>query len=122
MESHGESTLLGYLWRYFGDGGGIGLVFFMLCGILGVHRGTRLGRIPVLLGIGYGVFVWSGLMATIILSSDGASLLFCISPPCVALSLVGHLIFGSVLGLCYRAFLNGRLNIGSIAKRLLGTG
>jgi hypothetical protein len=98
----GEDVAVGYLWRYLGDGGGMGMVFFLGCAVLGIRRGTVLGRHPVLLGIGYGVFVWSGLVATVALAEAGPSMLFHLTPTSLGLSLAGHLVYGAVLGLYYR--------------------
>ncbi|WP_322769501.1 hypothetical protein [Frankia sp. Cr1] len=93
---------VGYAWRYIGDGGGIGMAFFVLCGAVGLWRFPALARRPILLGIGYGIFVWSGLVATIALSSRGTELLFPLSWQSLGLSLTGHLIYGSVLGIYLR--------------------
>jgi len=99
-------VVVGYLWRYIGDGGGIGLVFFLACAIAGFRRGTPLGRHSVALGIGYGVFVWSGLIGTVLLLDAGPAMLFELTFTSVSLSLLGHLIYGSILGLCYRWSIN----------------
>ncbi|WP_131749515.1 hypothetical protein [Frankia sp. Cppng1_Ct_nod] len=90
---------VGYAWRYVGDGGGIGMAFFVMCGVIGVWRFPALARRPIQLGIGYGIFIWSGLVGTIALSARGAELLFPLSPQSLGLSFAGHLIYGSVLGL-----------------------
>ncbi len=93
---------VGYSWRYIGDGGGIGMAFFVLCGAVGLWRFPALARRPIQLGVGYGIFVWSGLVATIALSSRGTELLFPLSWQSLGLSLTGHLIYGSVLGIYLR--------------------
>src|SRR4029453_11023279 len=36
-----DSTALGYVWRYIGDGGGLGIAFFVLALALGLDRPTR---------------------------------------------------------------------------------
>jgi hypothetical protein len=56
----------------------------------------------VALGIAYGIFVWSGLVATIALSARGSIMLFALTPKTLVFSLVGHLIYGAVLGACLR--------------------
>lgn len=96
---------VGYAWRYVGDGGGIGMAFFVLCGTVGLWRFPALARRPVQLGVAYGIFVWSGLVATIALSSRGAELLFPLGWQSLGLSLTGHLIYGSVLGFYLRRVL-----------------
>jgi hypothetical protein len=104
----GTDTVVGYTWRWIGDGGGIGLAFFVFCGLLLSIRPTLVTTRPVLLAVGYGVFVWAGLMATVILPARGEALLFSITPATVALSLLGHLVYGAVLGLFLRHHLRAR--------------
>ncbi|MER7751676.1 DUF6789 family protein [Kitasatospora sp. NPDC097643] len=87
-----RNALVGYLWRYIGDGGGIGMAFALFCLTLGLRR--RL----TLLGLGYGVFVWSGLIGTLLFAPHGQPLLFHLTPATLAVSLAGHLVYGSVLG------------------------
>jgi hypothetical protein len=96
------NAIVGYAWRYLGDGGGIGLAFFVTCGVLATVRPGLVRRYPVGLAVGYGIFVWSGLVATIAFSVRGASMLFALTPTSLALSLLGHLIYGGVLGACLR--------------------
>jgi hypothetical protein len=96
------NVLVGYTWRYIGDGGGIGMAFFIACGVLATVRPAAVRRRPVALGVAYGVFVWSGLIATVALSAHGSSMLFALTPKTLAFSLVGHLIYGAVLGACLR--------------------
>ena len=92
------SALLGYTWRYLGNGGGIAAVFVLAAATLGIRRHV----IP--LAVGYGVFVWSGLMGTVTLAPRGEELLFALTPLSFTLSLVGHLVYGSVLGWMYSNF------------------
>ena len=99
----GKDAVVGYAWRWIGDGGGIGLAFFVFIGLVLSIRPRLVTARPVLISVGYGVFVWTGLMATVILPARGEALLFAITPASVALSLLGHLVYGSVLGLCLRA-------------------
>lgn len=104
----GTDTVVGYTWRWIGDGGGIGLAFFVFCGLALTVRPAFVTTRPVLLAIGYGVFVWAGLMATVILPARGETLLFAITPATLVLSLVGHLVYGAVLGLFLRHFVRAR--------------
>jgi hypothetical protein len=92
------NVIVGYAWRYLGDGAGIGVAFFVTCGVLAQIRPRWVRRHPVALAVGYGVLVWSGLVGTIALSVDGAAMLFTLTPDSLALSLLGHLIYGGVLG------------------------
>jgi hypothetical protein len=91
-------AVLGYTWRYLGNGLGIGVFFFLVCSVFRVRR--RL----VALAVAYGVFVWSGLMATVILAANGQKLLFTITPLSVTVSLAGHLVYGLILGLIAARF------------------
>ena len=93
-----EGAIAGYLWRYLGDGGGIGVVFFVAAAATGLRR---LGpRVTVVAAVGFAVFpVWAGLIATVALSTRGQSMMFPLTPTTTGLSLIGHLIFGLVLGL-----------------------
>ncbi|MER7337418.1 DUF6789 family protein [Streptomyces sp. NPDC000075] len=89
---------VGYLWRYIGDGGGIGMAFSLFCLVAGVRRGL------VPLGLAYGVFIWSGLICTLLLVPHAQLLLFRLTPATLAVSLAGHLVYGSTLGWCVRRF------------------
>lgn len=93
--SEGTNLVLGYLWRWIGDGGGMAIVFVLACAVVNWHKHL------VVTGVCYGIFVWSGLMGTILLSEQGSQLLFPITPLNFAASLTGHLIYGSVLGWTY---------------------
>ena len=93
-----DGALVGYLWRYIGDGGGIGITFFILAVVTGLGRRRR--GVIVLTAVGFAVFpVWAGLIATVALAPRGQELMFPLTATTVTLSFVGHLIFGLVLGL-----------------------
>jgi TRAP-type uncharacterized transport system fused permease subunit len=93
-----EGAVVGYVWRYIGDGGGIGIAFFIVAAALGLGRRSR--RDVVLAGVAFAVFpVWAGLIATVALAPRGQEMMFPLTATTVTLSLVGHLIFGIVLGL-----------------------
>lgn len=117
---HGTTSNIpvGYLWRYIGDGGGIGMVFFVMCGLALRFRPALVTSRPIVLAIGYGVFVWSGLVATIALSARGAILLFPLTPATLSLSLGGHVIYGFVLG----RFLRRRIALQPSESALLSSG
>jgi hypothetical protein len=91
-------AVVGYLWRYVGDGGGIGITFFVLAAAVGLGRRSR--RDIVLAAVAFAVFpVWAGLIGTVALAPRGQEMLFPLTATTVTLSLIGHLIFGFVLGL-----------------------
>jgi hypothetical protein len=93
-----EGAVAGYLWRYLGDGGGIGVVFFVLAAATGLRS---LGpRATIAAAVGFAVFpVWAGLIGTVALSPRGQSMMFPLTSTTIVLSLIGHLIFGAVMGL-----------------------
>lgn len=91
-------AVVGYLWRYIGDGGGIGITFFALASAVGLQRCSR--RVCVLVAVGFSVFpVWAGLIGTVALASRGQTMMFPLTATTLTLSLVGHLIFGWIMGL-----------------------
>ncbi|GAA4798320.1 hypothetical protein GCM10023200_38460 [Actinomycetospora chlora] len=91
-------AVVGYVWRYVGDGGGIGVAFFLLVAATGLRRWGE--RATVMASVVFAVFpVWTGLVATVALAPRGQQQMFALTPATVALSLLGHLVFGLVLGL-----------------------
>lgn len=94
-----SNFIVGYLWRYLGDGGGIAVAFFALAATLGAQAWSR--RITVLAGVVYAVCpVWTGLILTDALAPRGREL-FPLSPATLALSVGGHLVYGAILGFGY---------------------
>jgi hypothetical protein len=93
-----SNFVVGYLWRYVGDGGGIAIPFFVLMAWLpAAITGTK--RRSLLLGVAYGVCpVWTGLVLTDLFAPAGREL-FPLTATTLGLSLVGHLVYGAVLGL-----------------------
>lgn len=88
--------LAGYLWRYLGDGAGIGVVVFLQAAALGVSCWPR--RYVIASAIAFAVLpVWTGLVLTDALAPAGRAL-FPLTPATLTLSLIGHLIYGAILG------------------------
>ncbi len=98
------NAVVGYAWRYVGDGAGIGMAYFAFCGVMLTVFPRLIAARPVAISIGYGIFIWSGLLATVVLPPRGEQLLFRLTPASFALSLLGHLIYGGVLGLVLRRY------------------
>jgi hypothetical protein len=94
-----SNALVGYAWRYAGDGGGIGLVFFASVASFGVTSWSRQRVMAVAIAFAV-VPVWAGLIATVALAPHGETLLFPLTGTTLTLSLIGHIIFGTVLGAC----------------------
>ncbi len=94
-----SSMLVGYLWRYVGDGGGIAVAFFALAATLGAASWSK--RTMMAAAVAYGVFpVWAGLILTDLLAPGGREL-FPLTLTTLTLCLVGHIIYGTILGLGY---------------------
>lgn len=99
-----EHLFVGYIWRYIGDGGGIGVVFFVVATVLWCSPSFSMLLLRerqfymMMFGIGYGIFVWLGLMATVTFSPGGPGLLFTPTLAPTLATLAGHIIYGAVLG------------------------
>jgi hypothetical protein len=85
--------LIGYLYRYIGDGGGMGMGFVAIYPLL-----HRLVAKPIFAGLLYGVGIWCGLIATLVLAPHAPVMLFPLTPLTFTLSLSGHIVYGAVLG------------------------
>jgi hypothetical protein len=91
-----SNYLAGYLWRYLGDGAGIGVVVFIQAAVIGVSSWPR--RYVIGFTVAFAVLpVWAGLVLTDGLAPAGRAL-FPLNTTTLVLSLVGHLIFGAILG------------------------
>lgn len=85
--------VIGYLYRYIGDGGGMGMGFVAIYPIL-----HRLVAKPILAGLVYGIGIWCGLIATLVFGPHAQTMLFALTPLSFTLSLCGHVVYGAVLG------------------------
>lgn len=92
--------LLGYLYRYAGNGGGMGISFILLFKLLKFKKSV------VSLAVLYGLMVFGCLMLTLLLSPLGQDEMFEITPLTFTGSLIGHVIYGLVLGLMIRRVSN----------------
>ncbi|MEO3757967.1 hypothetical protein ABGB19_06720 [Mycobacterium sp. B14F4] len=94
------SAAVGYVWRYIGDGGGLGVAFFVVAFALGIDRWSNVRA--VLAAVAFAVFpTWTGLIATVALAPRGEEMMFPLTPASVTVTLVGHLVFGLFLGLAF---------------------
>jgi hypothetical protein len=83
-----SNYLAGYLWRYLGDGAGVGVVVFILAVTIGVSSWPR--RHIVGFTVAFAVLpVWAGLVLTDGLAPAGRAL-FPLNPTTLVLSLAGH--------------------------------
>jgi hypothetical protein len=76
----------GYVWRFVGNGGGMGVAFAML-----PWRGVKLG-------IAYGTAVCLGLVAILYFFPIAQLHFFALTPPTAAGGMAGHWVYGAVLG------------------------
>jgi hypothetical protein len=89
---------VGYLWRYIGNGGGMGLAFYAMYPL--VSKRIK----PLNAGIIYGVTVFCCLLITIYMSPSGRTYLF---TPTLLTGLfggLGHIVYGATLGYGARRF------------------
>lgn len=94
------AAAVGYVWRYIGDGGGLGVAFFVVAFALGIDRWKNV--YAVLASVAFAVFpTWAGLMATVAVLPRGEEMMFDLNPATFIITLVGHLIFGLFLGLAF---------------------
>jgi hypothetical protein len=94
------SAAVGYVYRYIGDAGGLGVAFFVVAFALGIDRWKNVNA--VLAAVGFAVFpTWAGLMATVALAPHGEERMFDLNVATFIITLVGHLIFGLFLGLAF---------------------
>lgn len=94
------SAAVGYVWRYIGDAGGLGVAFFVFAFALGIDRWSNISA--VLASIGFAVFpTWAGLIATVAIAPRGEEMMFPLNWATFTITLVGHLIFGLFLGLAF---------------------
>lgn len=106
-------TLLGYAWRWLGNGAGMGMAFFMAYPL--VSR-----RLPVWpAGLFFGVVVWACLMGTLVFAPGAQAQLFWLTPFTATFSLFGHLVFGGMLAL---VMATRGMNVRPYAPDLVGEG
>jgi hypothetical protein len=101
-------AVLGYLWRYLGNGGGMGMAFVCAFALLRQHQETRITpRVTKHIALGFGCFVWACLIITLMISPHGEEMMFVITPTSLLLSWIGHLVFGYTLGCLVNRFRPG---------------
>jgi hypothetical protein len=88
-----EEFTLGYLWRYIGNGGGLGITFFVLLSFLKERKNY------ILRGVLFGLFICLSLDLTLLISPQSETLMFEITPLTIIGGTVGHIVYGLTLGL-----------------------
>lgn len=110
-------AVLGYLWRYLGNGGGMGMAFVCALVLLkpllaGRHQARITPRVTKLIALGFGSLVWVCLIITLKVSPQGEDRMFAITTTSLLLSWIGHLVFGYTLGCLVNRF--GREGTGKV--------
>ncbi len=95
-------AILGYLWRYLGNGGGMGMAFVSAFALLKPPSITL--RATKLIALGFGCLVWACLIVTLKISPQGEDMMFVITSTSLLLSWIGHLVFGYTLGCLVNRF------------------
>jgi hypothetical protein len=84
--------LVGYTWRYIGDGAFMGMAFTVGYELLKPRVDSRLA------GLAFGVAIWICLVLTLLIAPHGQQMLFRLTLVTLSLSLLGHLIYGAAIG------------------------
>jgi hypothetical protein len=85
--------VVGYVWRYLGDGGFMGMAFTVAYSTLKPRVGCRRAALA------FGLAIWICLVLTLLLAPHGQQVLFKLTPTTLSLSLLGHLIYGISIGM-----------------------
>ncbi len=91
--------VIGYIWRYVGDGGFMSVAFVVGYRLLKPALDVRIAALI------FGVTIWLCLIGTILLAPYGSQMLFQLTPITFCLSLLGHIIYGLSIGFLYRPFI-----------------
>lgn len=90
-----EHFFAGYLWRYLGNGAGLGMAFCVLKNYINPKR-------MVIFGAGYGLFVFACLDIILLSSKYAQTMMFEVTPLSFIGGLTGHLVYGTTLGILAR--------------------
>jgi hypothetical protein len=114
-ETGEPDALTGYLWRYIGNGGGLGISFFMFLYLTGKKKAL------IVNGLIYGLFVFSSLIFVLRFFPEAQDMMFRITLFSFAGSLLGHIVYGVTLGLLAVYFMRksktGKINATNHAVR-----
>ncbi len=100
LERESAPASLGYLYRYAGNGGGMGVSFVLLSTFL-----IKPGKV-VPAAVIYGIAVFCCLMLTLVFSPLGQDEMFEITLLTFSGSFIGHVIYGLVLGLALKRLIS----------------
>jgi hypothetical protein len=91
--------VIGYIWRYVGDGGFMSVAFVVGYRLLKPALNVRIAALI------FGIAIWLCLISTILFAPYGSQMLFQLTPITFCLSLLGHIIYGLAIGSLYRPFI-----------------
>ena len=109
----------GYAWRYLGNGGGMGMAFFV--GVKLVEPWLSRQQAGTLFGLG----IFGGLLGTLFIAPEGMDKMFTPTILSFTMGLIGHIVFGSVLGylgLRWAVVSEDSAPVGSIIRRVVPAG
>jgi hypothetical protein len=99
LHTHEPDWVIGYIWRYVGDGGFMSVAFVVGYRLLKPALDVRIAALI------FGIAIWLCLIGTILLAPHGSQMLFPLTPITFSLSLLGHIIYGLAIGFLYRIFI-----------------
>lgn len=91
-DTNENSYLIGYAWRYAGNGGGLGIVFFLLASHFNLRKQI------VSNGVTFGLLVFAGLVTLLIIFPNSQDMMFRITPLSFFGGMTGHIVYGYALG------------------------
>jgi hypothetical protein len=101
MQHNNPVALTGYAWRYIGNGGGLGMAFFMIVHVTGMRDRF------IQAGLVFGAFVFGCLILILAMFREAQEMMFHITPLSLAGSFTGHMIYGVTLGWLAKKYWNG---------------
>ncbi len=106
-----ENFFVGYLWRYLGNGAGLGMAFCVLRYYLQPKR-------IILFGLLYGVGVFACLDIILLSSGYAQSMMFEVTPLSFLGGLTGHLVYGTTLGVLTYLYESKEIKLGKRSLQL----
>lgn len=92
FDKQDNGWMWGYVWRYLGNGGGMGMAFFV--GVKLVEPWMSRQQAGTL----FGVSIFGCLLGTLFIAPEGMDKLFVPTVLSFTMGLIGHIVYGSVLG------------------------
>jgi hypothetical protein len=102
--------VVGYIWRYVGDGGFMSVAFVVGYHLLKPKLDVRIAALA------FGIAIWLCLVGTTLLAPHGTEMLFPLTPITFSLSLLGHIIYGLSIGFLYPVLVPNSKHLTGINK------